>query len=78
MLQMLLGKAIRRHRRHLSLSQEQLGFRSGLHRTYVADVERGARNLSLESLVKLSYALGLHVSALFEAAESLSGLKETE
>jgi transcriptional regulator with XRE-family HTH domain len=71
-IQVLLGKAIRLRRQRLGFSQEQLGFRSDLHRTYVADVERGARNLSLGSLVKLSLALNLRVSALLKTAESLT------
>ena len=44
------GTAVRTHRRQLGMSQEALAERAQLHRTYVTDVERGARNLSLESI----------------------------
>ena len=47
------GMMVRHHRRRLGLSQEALAERANLHRTYVTDVERGARNLSLESIAKL-------------------------
>lgn len=52
----------------LRISQEELGGRAGLHRTYISDVERGARNVSLESIERLAQALELSVSALFHRA----------
>jgi transcriptional regulator with XRE-family HTH domain len=61
-----LGWAIKAERTALGISQEELAYRAGLHRTYVSDVERGARNPSLESVEKLAQALGLSVPTLFE------------
>jgi two-component system response regulator len=48
------GAAVRTWRKSLRISQEELASRSGLHRTYICDVERGARNLSLESIERLA------------------------
>lgn len=48
---------IRRLRAERGWSQEELAFRAGLHRTFVAHVERGARNISLDNIEKLSVAL---------------------
>lgn len=45
-------------------SQEYLALESGLHRTFVAHVEREARNISIDNLEKLANALGVHVSEL--------------
>jgi CheY-like chemotaxis protein len=67
-LKTLLGKAIRRKRSALGISQEELAARAGLHRTYVSDVERGARNPSLESVDKLARALELSLPMLLEGA----------
>ena len=61
----VLGAIIRSRRKDLGISQEELGFRSGLHRTYVADLERGSRNPSLNSIAKLAKALKLSLSDLF-------------
>jgi CheY-like chemotaxis protein len=67
-LKALLGAAIKAERSVLGISQEELAYRAGLHRTYVSDVERGARNPSLESVEKLAEALQLSVPMLFERA----------
>jgi CheY-like chemotaxis protein/plasmid maintenance system antidote protein VapI len=63
------GAAVRSERTRLGLSQETLAERASLHRTYITDIERGARNLSLETIYKLSSALGVSIEALFARAE---------
>jgi len=67
------GTAVRTRRKRLGISQEELAGRAGLHRTYVADIERGARNLSLANIEKLARALGTTIPDLFS---SESGAKE--
>jgi two-component system, response regulator len=67
-LKALLGMAIKTERCVLGFSQEELAERASLHRTYVSDVERGARNPSIASIEKLAQALKLSVSALFQRA----------
>jgi CheY-like chemotaxis protein/DNA-binding XRE family transcriptional regulator len=65
------GVSVRGWRNHLGISQEELAERANLHRTYVSDVERGTRNVSLESIERLARALEISVSALFPQSESL-------
>ncbi len=69
-LPLILGAAIRSRRKLLGLSQEDLAFGSGLHRTYVADLERGARNPSLASIAKIAKALTVSLSELFTNVKS--------
>lgn len=45
-------------------SQEALAFEAGLHRTFVAHVERRARNISLDNVERLANAFGLEVFEL--------------
>lgn len=52
-----LGTLVREKRQALGISQEELAFRSGLHRTYVGSVERGERNISLENIFIFAKAL---------------------
>lgn len=40
------GERIRKRHKHIGLSQEDLGFECGLHRTYIGSIERGETNLS--------------------------------
>jgi two-component system response regulator len=57
--------AVRYWRKQRGYSQEDLAERADLHRTYISDVERGARNVSLESISRLARALKLPVATLF-------------
>src|SRR5438477_8397408 len=72
-LKRLFGTAIKGKRSELGISHEELAHRAGLHRTYISDVERGARNLSLESIEKLAHALELSVATLFARAGDGAG-----
>ena len=65
-----LGKVIQQRRKQLGLTQQQLAERAELHRTYISDVERGERNLSLESVYQLSKGLSTLISTLFAEAEN--------
>lgn len=61
-----VGKRIRALRETKGFSQEGLAEKSGLHRTYIGGVERGLRNPSLKSLVRMAKALGVGVGQLFD------------
>jgi transcriptional regulator with XRE-family HTH domain len=63
------GYAVKTRREALDLTQEELAERAGIHRTYLSDVERGARNLSLVNIERLAAALTLTMAELFAAVE---------
>ena len=69
----LLGRAVKLRRSELGFSQEELAWRAGLNRTYVTDVERGLRNLSLATIDKLARALELPISGLLHQVDSARG-----
>ena len=64
---------MRVRREELGLSQEALGYKAKVHRTYVSDIERGARNPTVRVIWKLADALDTNPSALFERAERVLG-----
>ena len=68
-----LGRNIHDRRVAGNWSQEEFAHLSGLHRTYVGQVERGEKNISFENLVKISGALGITVSDLLGNLEGGSG-----
>ena len=63
------GFAVKARREELGLTQEELADRAGIHRTYLSDVERGSRNLSLVNIDRLARALSLRISELFQLVE---------
>lgn len=63
-------EAVHKRRSELGISQEELAQRAGLHRTYISDIERGARNPTLKTLSRLAVALELSASKLIRMAEA--------
>ncbi|WKZ26605.1 MAG: helix-turn-helix transcriptional regulator [Candidatus Paceibacterota bacterium] len=52
-----LGQKIKELRLEAGISQEKLATKAKLHRTYMSDIERGERNVSVENIKKISDAL---------------------
>jgi len=63
-----LGQTVRSLREAQAISQEQLAFTTGLHRTYIGSIERGERNLALRNIVKIANALGISAADLLARA----------
>lgn len=61
------GNRVRALRMQLGISQEALGERAQLHRTYVGRLERGELNPSLHNVVRLATGLGVDVTDLVRA-----------
>ena len=64
-----LGLVIRRQRERLGISQEEFSFRCELDRTYVSGIERGVRNPTVKTLLRLAKGLGLKPGTLVTAAD---------
>lgn len=64
-----LGQRVREQREALGLSQEALAHQAGVHWTFLGQVERGRRNISLHNLLKLAAGLGV------DPAELVQGLQ---
>src|SRR4051812_23239320 len=66
-----LGYAVKARREQHGLTQEDLAERARIHRTYLSDVERGTRNVSLINIERIAAGLGLPVSELFRLVEGV-------
>lgn len=59
------GNTLRFLRKNRNCSQEKIAEQTGLHRTYISDIERGDRNVSLLNIIKICDALEIKPSAFF-------------
>lgn len=61
-----VGRRIKELRHKLGISQEELADRADIHRTYIASLEVGKRNVSIITLEKIVKALEISMSEFFE------------
>ena len=70
-----VGQRIRNYRTKKGLSQEKLAELSGCHPTYIGQLERGEKNATLESIERITAALGISLSKLFEKLDCQRRIK---
>jgi transcriptional regulator with XRE-family HTH domain len=58
-IKLVIGSGIRSIRKAKEISQESLAHKAGFSPSYMGEVERGLRNISIETLDKISDALGV-------------------
>lgn len=61
----VFGTNVRKYRNELGISQEKLAEKCGLHRTYISDIERFKRSISLDNIQKIANALEIETYKLF-------------
>lgn len=64
-IELKFGNRVKALRNILKITQEELAYRSNLHRNYISDVERGRRNISLIAIYKIAEGLNVSLDALF-------------
>ena len=69
-LRTLFGQRVREARVKKGLSQEKLAEHADLHRNYIGDIERAEKSATIDTVEKLSKALGLSVEQLFDYKRS--------
>ena len=66
----LFGIVLQQLRKEKGLSQEELGFESGYHRTYISLLERGKKSPSLKTIFKLAEALNVKPSEIIDRIQT--------
>ena len=69
-LQQIFGETIKKIRLERKLSQETLAFEANIDRTYISDIEKGERNISIQVAHKLALALQISFSDLIKEIEN--------
>ncbi|MGE7137884.1 helix-turn-helix domain-containing protein [Luteibacter sp. NPDC031894] len=64
-----LGKAIRRHRQALGMSQDAFADGIEMHRAYFGAIERGSKNVTIATLIRVAEGLGVSMSDLMRDAK---------
>ncbi len=64
-----LGDTVAERRQYIAMTQQQLADLSGVHRTYISDVERGIRNVTMTTLYRLASALETTSARIFLQAD---------
>lgn len=62
----VFGTNLKRYREEKNMSQEKFAEMAGLHRTYISDVERFQRSISLSNVQKIADALDIETYKLFK------------
>ena len=60
------GIKVKEIRLKIGISQEELSYRSELHRTYISSIEQGKRNVSLVNIERIANALGCDIVDFFK------------
>ena len=65
-INILFGKRVKECRTNLGISQEELGYMTGLHRTYIGHIERAEKNITLKNIEKIAKSLNIDIKDLFD------------
>ncbi|EKU42048.1 hypothetical protein C518_3002 [Lysinibacillus fusiformis ZB2] len=73
-----IGEKIRYYRKERKLSQEELAFKAALHNTYIGQLERGEKNVTVESLAKVCAAMDITLAEFFHGPHATSQMLSIE
>ena len=62
----IFGENVRKYRRILNISQEELAHRADLHRTYIGMIERAEKNITLINMERIANALQVKIEDLLK------------
>lgn len=66
----IFGENVRKYRRLLNISQEELAHKADLHRTYIGMIERAEKNITLVNIEKIANALEVQIKDLLKHSDN--------
>ncbi|MFJ7890007.1 helix-turn-helix domain-containing protein [Lysinibacillus xylanilyticus] len=73
-----IGEKIRHYRKQRGYNQEELAYRASLHNTYIGQLERGEKNVTVESLAKVCEALDITLGDFFQSSAATPKMLSVE
>lgn len=77
-IEKVFGQVLQQLRKERGLSQEELGFESGYHRTYISQLERGKKSPSLQTVFQLAKVLNVEPSEIVVRIQTLAAPRSKE
>lgn len=68
-MKVAIGERIAKLRKAQKFSQQQFSYEAEIERSYLTHIEKGRKNISVETLVKITKALGISLKDFFDAKE---------
>ncbi len=62
----IFGQRVSTLRKQLQISQEELAYKCGFHRTYIGSIERGEKSPTLNTIEKIAKGLNIEIKELFK------------
>jgi len=69
-INLVFGRSIAAKRKEMGISQEELAYRCGIHRTYIGAIERGEKSPTLLTIEKIARGLNVQIIQLWEALKT--------
>ncbi len=68
-MKVVIGERIAQLRKAKNLSQQKFSYEAEIERSYLTHVEKGRKNISIDTLLKITKALGISLKDFFDSKE---------
>lgn len=65
-IDLAIGRVLKDMREQKGISQEQLSFDADLHRTYISQIERGLKSITVKKLLRITHELGVTIDVFMK------------
>lgn len=78
-IDLAIAKILKKIRENKGISQEQLAFEANLHRTYISQIERGLKSITVKTLLKITQPLEIRIDEFIKlVADELENIQSNK